>query len=122
MAWLPVKHREGIAAYTGLHHTIRMPENRSAAWWPRAAIVASRLMATPFFPRDEYFMRLALREAEAALSHDDVPIGAVVVHEGEVIAAAHNERELRQDPTAHAELLALREASRVLGSWRGVAE
>src|SRR5213080_2749130 len=71
-----------------------------------------------FFPRDEYFMRLALREAERALEHEDVPIGAVVVHEGEVIAAAHNERELRQDPTAHAELLALREASRVLGSWR----
>jgi tRNA(adenine34) deaminase len=75
-------------------------------------------MAMPFFPRDEYFMRLALREAEAALQHEDVPIGAVVVHEGEVISAAHNERELRQDPTAHAELLALREASRVLGSWR----
>ena len=75
-------------------------------------------MATPFFPRDEYFMRLALREAEAAAKHDDVPIGAVVVREGEVVAAAHNERELRQDPTAHAELLALREASRAVGSWR----
>jgi len=75
-------------------------------------------MATPFFPRDEYFMRLALREAQAALAHDDVPIGAVVVHDGEIIATGHNERELRQDPTAHAELLALREASRVLGSWR----
>jgi tRNA(adenine34) deaminase len=75
-------------------------------------------MATPFFPRDEYFMRLALREAESALDHDDVPIGAVVVHDGEVIAAGHNERELRQDPTAHAELLVLREASRVLESWR----
>ena len=55
-------------------------------------------MAASFFPRDEYFMRLALREAEAALEHDDVPIGAVVVHEGEVIGAGHNERELRQDP------------------------
>ncbi|MDX6692035.1 MAG: tRNA(adenine34) deaminase [Solirubrobacteraceae bacterium] len=63
-------------------------------------------------------MRLALREAEAALEHDDVPIGAVVVREGEVIGAGHNERELRQDPTAHAELLALREASRALESWR----
>jgi tRNA(adenine34) deaminase len=63
-------------------------------------------------------MRLALREAEAALEHDDVPIGAVVVRDGEVIGAAHNERELRQDPTAHAELLALRDASRALGSWR----
>src|SRR5579859_6143651 len=75
-------------------------------------------MASFFFPRDEYFMRLALREAALALEHDDVPIGAVIVHEGEVIAAAHNERELRADPTAHAELLALREAARVLGSWR----
>jgi tRNA(adenine34) deaminase len=71
-----------------------------------------------FFPRDEYFMRLALREAERALAHDDVPIGAVVVHAGEVIAAAANERELRGDPTAHAEVLALREASEHLGGWR----
>jgi tRNA(adenine34) deaminase len=71
-----------------------------------------------YFPRDDYFMRLALREAERALEHDDVPIGAVVVHEGEVIAAARNERELRGDPTAHAEILALREASAHLGSWR----
>jgi tRNA(adenine34) deaminase len=71
-----------------------------------------------FFPRDEWFMRLALREAERALEHDDVPIGAVVVREGEVIGAAHNERELRQDPTAHAEMLALREASTAVGSWR----
>jgi tRNA(adenine34) deaminase len=71
-----------------------------------------------FFPRDEYYMRLALREAERALEHDDVPIGCVIAHEGEVIAAAGNERELRSDPTAHAEVLALREAGRVLGSWR----
>jgi tRNA(adenine34) deaminase len=75
-------------------------------------------MTPVFFPRDEYFMRLALREAALALEHDDVPIGALIVHDGEVIAAAHNERELRADPTAHAELLALREAARVLGSWR----
>jgi tRNA(adenine34) deaminase len=75
-------------------------------------------MAAHFFPRDEYFMRLALREAERAVEHDDVPIGAVVVHDGEVLAAARNERELRQDPTAHAELLALREAAAKLGSWR----
>jgi tRNA(adenine34) deaminase len=71
-----------------------------------------------FFPRDDYFMRLALREAERALEHDDVPIGAVVVRDGEVLAAAHNERELRADPTAHAEVLAVREASRLDGSWR----
>jgi tRNA(adenine34) deaminase len=70
------------------------------------------------FPRDEYFMHLALREAERAVEHDDVPIGAVVVHGGEVVAAACNERELRGDPTAHAEILALREASQRLGGWR----
>ena len=71
-----------------------------------------------FFPRDEYFMRLALREAERALEHDDVPIGAVVVRDGEVLAAACNERELRGDPTAHAEVLVLREAGAKLGGWR----
>jgi tRNA(adenine34) deaminase len=75
-------------------------------------------MGDRFFPRDEYFMRLALREAERAARHEDVPIGAVVAHEGEVIAAAHNERELLQDPTAHAETIALREAAKALGSWR----
>ncbi|HEU4703680.1 MAG TPA: tRNA adenosine(34) deaminase TadA [Conexibacter sp.] len=75
-------------------------------------------MASHFFPRDEHFMRLALREAERAMEHDDVPIGAVVVHEGEVLASGRNERELRQDPTAHAEVLALREAAAKLGSWR----
>ena len=67
---------------------------------------------------DVYFMRLALREAQRALAHDDVPIGALLIHGGEVLAAAHNERELRGDPTAHAEILTLREASRALGSWR----
>ena len=67
---------------------------------------------------DERFMRLALEEAARALDHDDVPVGAVLVHEGEVIAAGHNERELRQDPSAHAEMIALREGARALGSWR----
>jgi len=71
-----------------------------------------------FFPRDEYFMRLALREAERAAEHEDVPIGCVIAHDGEVLAAAGNERELRDDPTAHAEVLAMREAGRTLGSWR----
>ncbi len=70
---------------------------------------------------DEYFMRLALREADRALAHDDVPVGAVVVLAGEVIGVGHNERELRQDPTAHAEALAIREAARALGSWRLLA-
>ena len=71
-----------------------------------------------FFARDEQFMRLALREAESAAEHGDVPIGAVVVREGDVIGAAGNARERRSDPTAHAEILALRAASRRLGGWR----
>jgi tRNA(adenine34) deaminase len=71
-----------------------------------------------FFPRDEYFMRLALREARLALEHHDVPIGAVLVAGGELLAAGHNERELRHDPTAHAEILALRHAAATIGSWR----
>jgi tRNA(adenine34) deaminase len=75
-------------------------------------------MTTHFFPRDEYFMRLALREAGRALDHDDIPIGAVVVREGEVAGLGHNERELRSDPTAHAEMIALRDAARSVGSWR----
>ena len=89
-------------------------------WWPHALSQRprKRSMSERFFPRDDYFMRLALREAEHALEHGDVPIGAVVVHERALVAGAHNERELRQDPTAHAELIALREAARVVGSWR----
>lgn len=75
-------------------------------------------MSGRFFPRDDYFMRLAVREAERALEHEDVPIGAVLVRDGEVVAAAHNERELRQDPTAHAETIVLREAAQAAGSWR----
>jgi tRNA(adenine34) deaminase len=75
-------------------------------------------VSSHFFPRDEYFMRLALREAQRALEHDDVPIGAVIVRGGEVIGSGCNEREVREDPTAHAEMIALREAARALGSWR----
>ncbi len=76
------------------------------------------MTAGRFCPRVVDVMRLALREADAALAHEDVPIGAVVVRDGEVVGAGHNERELRQDPTAHAEILALREAARATGSWR----
>jgi len=69
-------------------------------------------------PPDARLMRLALRQAQHALEHDDVPIGAVVAHGERVVAEAHNERERRQDPTAHAEVLALQRAARALGSWR----
>jgi tRNA(adenine34) deaminase len=75
-------------------------------------------MREPNRQLDEHFMVLAIREAERALEHDDVPVGAVVALAGELAGLGHNERERRQDPTAHAELLAIREAARVLGSWR----
>jgi tRNA(adenine34) deaminase len=67
---------------------------------------------------DERWMNEALHEARAAVEHDDVPIGAVVVHRGQVIGRGHNERERAEDPTAHAEILALRQAAAALGSWR----
>ena len=63
-------------------------------------------------------MEVALTEAEAALVHGDVPVGALVLHRGTVVAQRHNEREQRQDPTAHAELLALQDAATAVGSWR----
>ncbi|HET8568151.1 MAG TPA: nucleoside deaminase [Candidatus Limnocylindria bacterium] len=67
---------------------------------------------------DARFMREALAEARAALAHDDVPVGAVVVREGAVISRGRNRREADRDPTAHAELIAIREAARSLGRWR----
>jgi tRNA(adenine34) deaminase len=67
---------------------------------------------------DEDIMRLALEQAADAARHGDVPVGAVVVGDGRVLGAAGNERELRADPTAHAEVLALRAAARAAGTWR----
>jgi tRNA(adenine34) deaminase len=67
---------------------------------------------------DAQYMQLAIEEARRALAHDDVPVGAVVVHKQEVVGAGHNERERRQDPTAHAEMLALQQAAHRRGSWR----
>lgn len=67
---------------------------------------------------DEEAMALALAEAEAAAAHGDVPIGAVVLVDGHVVARRHNERELRADPLAHAELLALADAAEGRGDWR----
>jgi len=75
-------------------------------------------MSDPHFLKDEYFMRLALREAERAARHGDVPIGAVVALDGEVIAAAGNERELRKSPVAHAEIIAIEQAAAYMKSWR----
>ena len=67
---------------------------------------------------DRVLMTYALEEARAALAHGDVPIGAVIAVDGEVVARRHNERELTGDPTAHAEVLALRDAAAALASWR----
>jgi tRNA(adenine34) deaminase len=67
---------------------------------------------------DERLMRLAIEEAREAERHGDVPIGAIVARDGEPIARAANERELRPDPTAHAEILAIRATAEALGGWR----
>ncbi len=67
---------------------------------------------------DELWMREALREAERGARYGEVPVGCVVVCDGKLLARAHDRRESLRDPTAHAEVLALREAARVLGSWR----
>ena len=66
----------------------------------------------------DYWMRQALAEARAAFEEDEVPVGAVVVHEERVIAQAHNQRETLNDPTAHAEMIAITQAAEALGSWR----
>jgi len=63
-------------------------------------------------------MREALAEAEQALSHGDVPVGAVAVRDGVIVGRGHNRKEMDADPTAHAEMLALQEAARTLGGWR----
>jgi tRNA(adenine34) deaminase len=82
--------------------------------------LASSVSIVTLEPADatDLAMDLALDEARAALAHGDVPVGAVVLVDGEVVARRHNERERTGDPTAHAELLAMRDASRSLGTWR----
>ena len=67
---------------------------------------------------DEYYMKAALRQANKALDKDEVPIGAVIVFDGKIIARGHNGREATNDATAHAEMAAIRQACRKLGSWR----
>jgi tRNA(adenine34) deaminase len=67
---------------------------------------------------DEFYMALALQQARNAAALGEVPIGAVIVKGPEVVASGHNLREMHRDPTAHAEMIAIREASRTLGGWR----
>lgn len=69
-------------------------------------------------PSDEQWMQLALEEAQLAASFGDVPVGAVVVRDGVVIGRGHNRREQDNDPTAHAEVIAIRQAAEALGAWR----
>ncbi len=69
-------------------------------------------------PTDEDFMRVAIQEALKAYEEGEVPVGAVVVHEGRVIGRGHNQRETLNDPTAHAEMLAMTAAAEALGEWR----
>ena len=85
---------------------------------PTPSAMSASTSDVPFDPADAAAMLLALDEARAALEHHDVPVGAVVVRDGEVIAARHNEREQSNDPVAHAEVLALRDAAAHLGQWR----
>ena len=72
----------------------------------------------PVTADDRKWMRHALREAERALQNCDVPIGAIAVKQGEIIGRGHNRREADKDPTAHAEIIAIRQAAQALGSWR----
>ncbi|NMA86612.1 MAG: nucleoside deaminase [Tissierellia bacterium] len=67
---------------------------------------------------DEKYMRKALEEAHKALSTYEVPIGAIIVYKGEIIGRGHNKRESLRDPLAHAEMIAIKEASKNLGNWR----
>lgn len=66
----------------------------------------------------EHYMRMALREAEQAMMEDEVPVGAVIVRDGRVIASAHNQREQLRDATAHAEIIAITQAAESIGGWR----
>ena len=68
--------------------------------------------------KDEQYMALAIEQAKLAASLGEVPVGAVLVHQGEVIAAGYNRREIDKDPLAHAELLCIKQASQALGGWR----
>ena len=66
----------------------------------------------------QFYMQLAIQQAAAADSADEVPVGAVIVHLGRIVGAAHNQRETLRDPTAHAEMLAITQAAEALGDWR----
>ena len=67
---------------------------------------------------DDHFMRLALQQAQQAQAEDEVPVGAIILHQDRIIAAAYNQREQLHDPTAHAEMIAITQAAEAIGDWR----
>jgi len=79
-------------------------------------------MIVPHLPADarkhEHYMQLAIEQAQQAEAAGDVPVGAVIVRDGQLVAAAHNQREQLRDPTAHAEMIAITQAAEAVGSWR----
>src|SRR5437867_5310605 len=85
-------------------------------WTGHGAVATTRTMLEPL--SDEYFMREALRMAQKAYDANEVPVGAVIVREGKIIARAYNQVELLKDATAHAEMLALTQAEAAVGDWR----
>ncbi len=71
-----------------------------------------------FEPTHDYYMQLALREAQISAEHDEVPVGAIIIKAGSIIGRAHNQTELLKDPTAHAEMIAITQAASAVGDWR----
>ncbi|MEZ6115460.1 MAG: tRNA adenosine(34) deaminase TadA [Pirellulaceae bacterium] len=103
--------RSGTISRPGSLKSISLPRNR-------LMIHLSQPEASLPELNHEFYMRLALAEAQAAAAEQEVPVGAIVVHEGRVIAAAHNQREQLKDPTAHAEMIAITQAAESMASWR----
>jgi tRNA(adenine34) deaminase len=104
-----------------LHHTLLFCKERNNPLFPCAALDSDRdARHNPriMFDSNVRYMEYAIREARAALEHDEVPVGCVIVHENRIVGKAHNMRETLQDPTAHAEVLAITQAAAALQSWR----
>jgi len=120
---LPIGNHRGLVhppAYSKLKwHDVSYFTHRFFTRFPPGIPLAPDSMQNPdeLFP-DERGMRLALAEARQAATEDEVPVGAVIVHNGDVVAAAHNGREQLRDPTAHAEMIAITQAAESLGRWR----
>lgn len=95
-----------------------MSEVRILSGAPDQAFGLDFLFLSGDFMNHEYFMKIAIEEAKKCLFLDEVPVGAIIVKDGKIIARAHNLRETLRDATAHAEILAINEACRALGGWR----